>query len=47
MTETDMKADNLHSLERIECMMVRWMCVVSWIEGLVRIVQPTGYSECD
>ena len=24
-----MKAENLHSLERAECMMVRWMCVVS------------------
>ena len=24
-----MKAENLHSLERAECMMVRWMCGVS------------------
>ena len=24
-----MKAENWHSLERAECMMVRWMCGVS------------------
>ena len=29
-TETwAVKAENLHSLERAECMMVRWMCGVS------------------
>ena len=33
-TETcAMKAENLHSLERAECMMVGWMCGVSLRDG--------------
>ena len=37
------KAENLHSLERAECMMVRWMCGVS-LKDRKRSVQSFGCS---
>ena len=43
-----MKAENLHSLERAEHMMVRWMtwCVVEGQKRQCGFVESSGCSEC-